>query len=234
MALALFTGSAFGADLAVREAPAIEASATTPTWTGFYVGAHGALALGQTGISGLTSFGFPEYWDVNGAEIGIHAGFNYQIKTLVLGVEADYSYTRINGDASGRISYLVGTPFQFDMTSTVDIEFRRMAMLRPRIGMAADNFLIYVTAGIVAADMEERARVVFTSPFFGTESHSIRYRSFVYGWTAGAGLEQALSTKLSLKAEYLLVTLDRDERGELLEENLYQGHFFRIGLNYRF
>lgn len=217
-----------------RKLPEPDASAAPIRWTGLYVGVHGSLAAGETGFSSLTRLNFPASWDMGGGALGIEAGYNYQINDVVLGVEADYALSGIEGSGQGGVLYFPGTPFQSEIRGRLNIGIEQMMMIRPRIGVAAGRSLVYVTAGAVAADVEVRLDTLVSSPFLGTQSDTTTRRNYFFGWTIGAGWEYAFTDNLSLKTEYLIVALDLDEQGNALEEDLFRGHFLRVGLNYHF
>jgi outer membrane immunogenic protein len=231
--LCLMLASAQAAEPPLRTSGTSEMPAAV-TWTGLYAGIHGAFVSGETGLSELTRLNFPASWNVDGGALGVQVGYNYQINDVVLGLEAEYAFTGIEGSGQGSVLYFPGTLFESLIQGRLHIGLHQMMMLRPRIGVAADRSFVYVTAGAVAADMEARLDTVVISRLFGIQSDTTTTRNFVFGWTIGAGWEHAFSDKLSVKAEYLIVALDRDEFGNALEEDLYQGHFFRVGLNYHF
>ncbi len=79
-----------------------------------------------------------------------------------------------------------------------DLSFNNIATLRARAGFALDNTLLYVTGGLAAVDMEFGA--VMVQP---PQSDS----QWVYGWTAGGGLEHAFTQNFSGRIEYLYVDL---------------------------
>ena len=116
---------------------------------------------------------------------GILGGWNYQIDTFVFGIEGDWAFggTVATNDEPG---------------IDTDISFNNIATLRARAGFALDNTLLYVTGGLAAVDME------FGAVMSTNESDS----KWVYGWTAGGGLEHAFTANFSGRIEYLYVGLD--------------------------
>jgi outer membrane immunogenic protein len=94
-------------------------------------------------------------------------------------------------------------------------EIKAFGTIRARIGYAFDRFVAYGSAGVAFASAE----------FGGDDRLQI-------GWTAGAGFDVALTTRLSARAEWLYVDLDRkDFAGVSLGP---AGGLARLGLNYRF
>ena len=106
--------------------------------------------------------------------------------------------------------------------------------MRGRAGYALDRALLYVTAGYAGASIETN----FYNPGSGTPltPSSGAVDGFRHGWTLGAGLEYAVTNKVSLKGEYLYVNL--------AEKALFPSSYatkidpsislVRMGANYRF
>ena len=97
--------------------------ATGANWTGFYAGAN--LGYGQ-----LDADGFDE--DTEGATYGLHAGYLYDLGSLVVGAEVEYDATDITDEATG-------------------IDLDSVARLKGRVGYDAGAFLPYLTAGVAQA-----------------------------------------------------------------------------------
>lgn len=224
---------ALAADLPASKPPLLASPETQRSWSGLYVGVHGALTTGDTELVDLSPAGFGDGWNVGGGAGGLQAGINHQLGTVVLGLETDYAFGAINGTISDSSTYFAGTPFQTQVASSITTEIRQWATLRPRLGVMTNNALIFVTAGLAAADLELRSQSLQTG-LFGHQTYSSRTRAAVFGWAVGAGVEYGLTQTLSLKAEYLLVTLDLNSQGNQVDKHFYQGHVGRVGLNYRF
>jgi opacity protein-like surface antigen len=92
--------------------------------------------------------------------------------------------------------------------------------VRGRIGFAFDRFVVFGTGGFAWTNAEVDVGGVNDSNFHG-------------GWTAGGGIEAAITGNISAKAEYLYMDFS---------DELYAGvgtidpelHTFRIGVNYKF
>src|SRR5205085_12245206 len=103
-------GPASAADMPVR-VPAYKAPAPVATfsWTGFYLGIHGGgdwfnkdwfTPLTPINTAGGGCFGCPASAGGHTSSswlLGGQAGFNYQVGRLVLGVEAQASWTKLEG-----------------------------------------------------------------------------------------------------------------------------------------
>lgn len=210
-ALAALIGTpALAADMAVKVPPPI--AAPTYGWTGFYVGANvgghwsndndtaslsatnefsGGLpaALGQDASANLHPSGI-----AGGAQIG----YNWQINSLVYGLEGDFEWL------AGTANRNLVTPEPGDPASswqfTDSASDRWMSTLRARLGWTADRFLIYITGGVAFSEWQLDHFFFETQPGpIGTTNNTV----FRTGWTVGGGLEYALNTNWFVRAEYL-------------------------------
>src|SRR5262249_39503297 len=152
------------------KAPAI---APLPTWTGLYIGAVGGYASQSNGGAPLTQ---------KGGFGGGTLGYNWQMGSLVLGVEADAVWADINDNVG-----VTGI-------ATFGAKIQDMGTVRGRVGYAIDQVLLYGTAGYAWADNKVTATV---GPFSTSDSQVQN------GWTAGAGIEYMFAPHWSLKGEYL-------------------------------
>ena len=106
-------------------APVVMAPAPViPAWTGFYAGA----SLGYGDVSGSTTIGD----DMNGLTYGLHAGYMFDLGTVVLGAEAEFMGADITDD-------------------TIGLDLDSVARAKLRAGYDAGAFLPYVTAGYAQA-----------------------------------------------------------------------------------
>lgn len=247
--------SARAADMEPKAAPVYKAPAMTPaySWTGFYVGGTAGGAWGSfdpTTSTVFTSTGFfdptspPAIAAVGAQRIkpagvtgGIEAGYNWQTGPVVFGLEADFGYFGLRGNASGTGVYPCCAPNTFTVSSSAKTDWLFTA--RPRIGIANNNWLFYVTGGAAVTDLH--GNFTFTDTFGATESGSIS--STRVGWTAGAGVEAGLWDHWTLKAEYLFVdfgTVSITSTNLNVGDNPFthsvslKANIARVGVNYRF
>jgi high affinity Mn2+ porin len=222
--LGLGLGSpAFAADLPLK-APALKA---VYDWTGFYVGGHfgyGGGSLGpDTNPLPLQGVLFPH--STTGLIGGYQMGYNRQFANgIVLGIEADATFPNaLDQAALGRTP---PTPFNtsFDYVGTV----------RGRIGYALGTWMPYVTGGLAWG----HPHVLINDPpnTSNVISSVGHYRA---GWTAGLGVEFAVSGNWSAKLEYDYVALSRqlyDLTGFGLSNTVVDPriNFAKFGLNYHF
>ena len=142
----------------------------------------------------------------DGALGGFQIGYNKQLGSLVIGVEGDFQAANIDG-ANGAAS----TSLNWFSTA------------RGRVGYAFDSTLVYGTAGAAVAGVEASAA--------GASDDTT-----LFGIAAGAGIEQAVTKNLSLKAEYLYVDLESKDfsTGVANTSAEWDGHVMRFGANLKF
>jgi high affinity Mn2+ porin len=220
VSLSLFAldGPAIAADMPLK-APVFKA---VYDWTGFFIGGHfgyGGGSLGP-GTNPLPEQGVVFPHSVTGLIGGYQAGYNRELPNhVVLGIEADASFSSpLDGPA------LTPAPFNtgLDYVGTV----------RGRVGYAFGRLMPYATGGFAWGHSQFNlndgaGKVVAT---LGQNQA---------GWTAGAGVEFAVSGNWSAKVEYDYIDLSRrmfDLSGFGLPDvgvnpNI---HLVKLGLNYRF
>ena len=186
-AFGLATPSAWAADLPVPPAPAPVAPVSSApeaiySWTGFYIGGDLGAGLGYSSWSDPFSGGQDRFNTGAGFLGGGGVGANYQWKRLVVGVEGDWNWTRLNGSGTDSLGNSISTNTQW--TSTVT----------GRIGAAFDRLLIYGKGGAAFA----RDQSSFTD-LAGNSAGDAFTRT---GWTAGLGLEYGITRNWSAKIEY--------------------------------
>lgn len=201
------------ADLSVAplyKAPPAPVVAPAYNWSGFYLGANGG---GGWSTSHWDSVGST---NGSGVVVGGTAGLNWQTGRAVFGLEGDIDWSNVKGSTTSA-ACPAGCTTQNDWLATV----------RGRAGYAFDRVMPYVTGGLAVGDIKAS-----TPGFAGVNQTNA-------GWTAGGGLEFALSNNWTAKAEYLHVDLGNMNCGfncgttannnVSLREDLVRG-----GLNFKF
>jgi opacity protein-like surface antigen len=125
----------------------------------------------------------------------------------------------VDGDASGFMGGAqIGYNWQFSQfvvgvegdISATDLDgINWLATVRGRLGYAWDRVMPYATAGLAIAEID--------TPFLSSSSETET------GWTAGGGIEVAVSDNVSVRGEYLHFDLS-DIDGDIV----------RAGINFRF
>jgi outer membrane immunogenic protein len=190
--LALSSPVVQAADMMVRKAPVRPDPAFD--WTGFYVGAQGGHQWGRDRTTefftatGLPS-GFSRPFDFSSGFGGGHAGYNYQLGKIVLGIEADAEAVSAQSGFS-----LAGGIFQFSARQDWQ------ATIRGRLGVTPVNrLLLYVTGGAAFTELKYSWSVDPAVPLGVARVDANLAR---VGWTVGGGGEVAFTDHVTARLEY--------------------------------
>src|SRR6266436_1851730 len=197
----------------------IPAGATTPFGLG-------ATELGRMGLLGSSS--------PRGGIAGGQVGFNWQVGMVVFGAEFDAQWSGQSNAVS-----LICTPPMPGCTATEAVKIRSLTTGRARIGLAFDWLMPYVTAGGALVN----ARDDLTVNVGGLSASFPPLSGTTLGWTAGAGVDIALSSNWSARLEYLHIRANGITSSVLIpgvlgngtasETASYRDNIVRVGLNYR-
>jgi outer membrane immunogenic protein len=188
-------------------------------WTGVYVGGNVGGAWGSFDPRTVSAFS-DDGWDVptdfpamdsvgiqrskpTGFTGGFEAGYNWQSRNFVFGVEGDIEALSLSGGASGSALY-PGYPDTFTITSHMSTTW--LATVRGRLGYAVNNWLFFVTGGPALTDLRGNFTFYdrFGNPDGGTNAHeSASFFGTKTGSTIGGGVEAGLWGNWSVKGEYL-------------------------------
>jgi outer membrane immunogenic protein len=186
----------------------------------------GATELGGTGLFSSSS--------PRGGIAGGQIGFNWQAGMVVFGAELDAQWSGQSNTVS-----LICTPPKPGCTASEAIKIRSLTTGRARVGLAFDWLMPYVTAGaaLVNARDDLTVNVGGVSALFPPLSNTS------LGWTAGAGVDVALSSNWSARFEYLHIRANDLTSsvsipgflgvGTAAESAAYRDNIVRVGLNYR-
>jgi len=177
---------------------------TVVDWSGLYIGVHagGGLALVDVG----DPFGPSIYGDTlrtPGLLAGGQAGYNWQFGSTVLGIEADASLADMDG---------TNTCFAYSgryVSANCRAHIDALGTLAGRLGWTLPfdgRTLLYGKAGLAwqHSKVDGTANDEFGSP-------TTRAEGFRLGWTLGAGVERAISSRWSLKAEYDVLSFSGED-----------------------
>jgi outer membrane immunogenic protein len=231
-------GQALAADLPEPappppRAPAMYVPTTVPVynWGGIYYGINGGYGFGTTqwtdpaNPSGLGTTGS---FNMSGFVVGPTIGFNYQADAFVLGAEADFDASGLDGKSTS--GFCAAT---FPGAATCETKNTWLGTVRARIGYAADRVLFYGTAGGAFGNIDAGLSGGFDKTTKG-------------GWTAGAGVEAALADNWTARIEYLFVDLQNgsctsggncgiDAAGVPANDAVkFTTSLLRVGLDYKF
>lgn len=229
----------FGLNYRLGETPASQAyasaryaAAPVASWTGLYLGGNAGVVASATRFDVPTSGSFVTVGDNvdiygKGFTGGVQAGYNWQVAAnWVVGVEGDFgalsmsrSYTSIN-TLNGTNDTLLSA--KSDWAATV----------RGRVGYAWDRSLLYATGGAAVVHVKD-AWTDGAGAFAETDDAK-------WGWTAGGGIEAALTANWSVKTEYLYIDAGKVDVADAATPGgsgatfSHRYHVARAGLNYRF
>ena len=213
-----------------------------PTWQGFYLGGH--VGYGESDFdfrqdldffedplvvqSPDSSFNtFRSSVSPDGLIGGVQGGYNWQVNSLVFGIEGDVSFADWGDstvvfdsdfDALGDMG-LLGVDGEAFGTASSNLDL--LASLRGRVGVAFDSLMVYGTGGVAWADADARARIVVSDPGFPTETVFTGKKSFDdLGFVVGGGASwMVIPQTFSVGVEGLYYFFDEektliDERAE--------------------
>jgi len=221
--------------LSTGVAASAHAQSAATDWSGI----HAGVTIGELGLAtniapdysngfgysdsndGYDQYGGKVHGSGGGAIAGLDLGYNFQLGNIVLGVEGDYSIGSV-GNASAN-TYIPISSNRLNNFTT----------LRARAGYAFNHTLIYATGGLALAKISNAAVDYYINDSYYNENTS----GLRTGYAVGFGLEQALSSNISLKVEALYAAFGRstavDQEGDVFKfsNNATVG---RISLNYNF
>lgn len=184
----------------VSHAEAQDAAVPASNWDGLFVGLHSGYGWTDTEVSRERMFrrppccprprgNFSTELEPDGLLGGIQVGYNHQHNDFVFGVIGDIALTGMSDSgASFR-------PALFDPPVAFETEYEWLATIRGRAGwLVNDRTLVYAHGGLAIANMSTD----FTLP----RGRTISVGGSDTGWVAGAGVETAISDRISIFAEY--------------------------------
>jgi outer membrane immunogenic protein len=199
--------SANAADLAVKapvyKAPPLVAACI---WCGWYIGANAGgswssdtAAYTQAQNNGAAAADITSSSAVGGGQIG----YNWQMGSLVAGIETDFDGRHSQGTVNGLTPFAGNTIDQVNASQTQNW----FGTVRGRIGWATGNFLFYGTGGLAYGNVEDSYTEIRVTT---GQARSLSDSTTRIGWAAGAGVEYAFTKNLSAGVEYLHLDLGTD------------------------
>jgi outer membrane immunogenic protein len=180
-----------------------------PNWTGFYVGGDAGAAWVETPaawdpLPSPTAFGtFPIFAHdrVAGLIGGPHAGYDYQLMPhWVAGVEGDWMWSSTHGSFT---QPWIAEPGFFEAPgaeTTMSTRLDWLSSARVRVGyLVTPTLMAYATGGAAWARIDYSA----SNNNGGGYITSADIGHTAFGYTAGGGLELAITNCWSVRAEYL-------------------------------
>ena len=178
------------------------------SWTGFYIGAHlgGAWGTTESALKSVSAtfceFGFCETDSLGGFLIpisqtqtngflgGVQAGYNWDFGWGVLGVEAQFSWTDLEGTSPCVLVLACSTKHDW------------LTTLAGRFGVSYDRALFYVKGGIAWTKADYSASLTLGPEFGQFGNFSTTVSETRVGAMFGACIEYAFLGNWSAKIEY--------------------------------
>ncbi len=178
-------------------------------WSGFYVGVQGAIATGavkadetfcDTNICGgggaTLADSFIADYGLGGFRGGVHAGYNHQINSMVVGVVTDMNVSRISGNGIYTYNDGVGGAPSPSPANTSRFDFAWEGSTRLIAGVSMDEWMPYVTAGVAYGQGTLKSVRDYTAP-----NPSFSTGVSLLGATVGAGVNYAIAENIVLSGE---------------------------------
>jgi opacity protein-like surface antigen len=193
--------SASAPSAAILKAPAVTV-AETP-WAGFYLGIHGGYGGSQNDFSrfvNTTPRAKVGGIIAQGTLFGGQTGYNWQYGGAVVGLELDFSASRIRGE-SAPVSVTLGAA---TAAATVADDVKYLGTLRARLGaLPVPNLLLYGTAGLAWEKVDRISAAIAPAPP-PPMSDTLRQPNDRFGLVAGVGAEMLLGSSNWIgRLEYL-------------------------------
>ena len=142
-----------------------------------------------------------------GFTVGGYAGYNYQMEgsPVVVGLDTDFNWSNAD-DKSGRVK----------------VDQRWNGATRARVGYAFDRFLVYGAGGVAYANTKVKTG--------GGKDDKTNV-----GWTAGGGVEYAVTDNIATRAEYRYTDYGSDKYSVGGGRKISQDeHRAMVGVAYKF
>jgi outer membrane immunogenic protein len=156
-------------------------------WAGSYVGLSVGGAMGEADLTQLAGVqaGARDRLDLDGMMFGALLGWQTAYRNVIVGLEGDVSLSSLDGSVTG------------GPTAPVSADIFWLASSRVRLGYDWGNVLPYLTGGYALAQVESR-----NPTLLGPAPDPLKS-----GFTVGAGLDLALSERITGRVSYDYVNL---------------------------
>lgn len=216
-------------------------------YAGFNVGGASSHLKHDVNVPAIGAFPSREF-SSSGRDLtfsgGLQAGYNWQFApTWLFGIEADINY--IGASRQSRFEFINGGE---DVVGNQKTRLRWLGTVRGRLGYTWVNTLVYATGGLAYGDVKSSLDATRSDGGVVEATFAGSYSSIRTGWTVGAGIEQALGNRLSLRIEYLHFdlgsfsynvnlasgTASAEVPSTWLAHGSVSGDIVRAGVNYKF
>ncbi|WID98791.1 porin family protein [Bosea vestrisii] len=184
----LGAGAALAADFSKKGLlPPAPELPTFYNWSGVYLGGQVGYSWGSDRASEFATAGrapLGRSFDYSPSSFigGARVGFNYQLGSIVVGVEGDIEGVNAH-EGKG------------DLGGTVRVRQDWQGSVRARLGYSLDRIMVYATGGVAFTKLE----YAYVSPLAGLTETINSSRT---GWTVGGGVDYAVTDNIILGVDY--------------------------------
>jgi outer membrane immunogenic protein len=168
----------------------------------------------------------------NAVNYGLYAGYNFAVDDYIVGVEADYTRTKLEGSLQGGRNGTFSIPnaqvypndqYSYTTTTASALKISDYGTIRARLGMPFGSFLPYISGGVAVArasygsdatvnwqvrsfTQNINSGVISASNWVNGAPYTLRDGSrtrFAFGYALGAGVDWALTSNIVLRGEVL-------------------------------
>jgi len=194
-------------------------------WSGCYIGGHVGALWGETewtsALPNTPIFTPNQDHGYSSAVAGGQIGCNYQVNQIVVGIEGDLSWARVNRETFEDLD---------DVADFIRTKSDWYGSIRGRLGMVFGQSMFYATGGWAFSNIDLTWQATTAHPSFTTTARS--------GWTVGGGWEYALTSNWIGRLEYLYYDFGSHRLPlpfpDFLQDAHPRFHVARVGLSYKF
>lgn len=192
-------------------------------FSGFYVGG----LLGYADGSYTSDVSEVIDHEPSGGLFGVQVGWSRPYGSILFGIDGDFAFSSIDGEDTITVQ---------GYRSDVSHDINYLSSIRARLGFMAGPVLLYGTAGLGMADLDNKLVVSAGGQHVGSDEES----SWHTGWTAGVGIEYPMTANLVVGAEYLYFDMGKEEVTmdiggyPMTDKGNLDLNTFRVTLKYRF
>lgn len=191
-------GNAIAADATIYDPAPAPVAAAAYDWTGLYLGVHAGITTGDFDYD-AGPVGGPALLGVSvsgsGFVAGAQIGYDWQSGPWVFGALADIAFSNHEASLSASLAGLGSVE--------AESQLNYLGTVRGRVGYAFDRALFYAHGGFAYGETEQTIEVSGVEVYNDSTGRT--------GWTIGAGLEYALTDRISFGTEYSYVDLGDEE-----------------------
>jgi outer membrane immunogenic protein len=187
------------------------------SWEGFYVG--GNVGYGSSNIGNDFAFSDPllligqtatlvgsDSNGIKGAIGGGQFGYNWQVNSYLLGIEADLQVSGQENSTTFNGSII--TPTAVNPTAiTYSNKLEWFSTLRGRLGFISGPWLMYGSGGLAVGRLNTNGMITPAFAGFTNLPGAWDQSTTKIGWTIGVGVENSITSNWSWKVEYLYLDL---------------------------